>query len=107
MTAKHRDPEYYRSAKIIRQQVAAQRRAGEDVICRRCFQIIDIEQRFDVGHIDPDGGPSLSNLRPEHRRCNRSAGGKYGAARRAARRGGRRPEPARLGGIISSGSLNW
>lgn len=97
MTAKHRDPEYVANARIIRAQVAAKRRAGVDVTCWRCGHPIDPEQRFDVGHIDPDAGPSLSNLAPEHRyktaRCigNRAHGGQLGAARRKARATRRAP----------------
>lgn len=108
MTAKHRDPEYVANARIIRAQVAAKRRGGIEVTCWRCGQEIDPEQRFDVGHLDPDGGPGLGNLAPEHRyktaRCigNRAAGGQLGAARRKQSAARRAPTPA-----VSSGSLNW
>lgn len=86
MTAKHRDPEYRKNAKIIRQQVAKRHRAGDDPTCGRCGFPISEEQRYDVGHIDPQGGPGLDNLAPEHRyktgRCqgNRAHGGRLGAA---------------------------
>lgn len=108
MTAKHRDPEYVANARIIRAQVAMKRRAGDEVRCWRCGWPIDEEQRFDVGHIDPDGGPGLDNLAPEHRykttRCigNRAAGGRLGAARQRQARTHRAPAP-----IISPGSLGW
>ncbi len=108
MTAKHRDPEYLKSARIIRAQVAVKRRGGVEVTCWRCGHPVDPEQRFDVGHIDPDGGPGLDNLAPEHRykttRCvgNRAAGGALGAARQRQRA---TPRPA--SSITSPGSLNW
>lgn len=97
MTAKHRDPEYLKNARIIRSQVASKRRAGIDVTCWRCGHLIDDEQRFDVGHIDADAGPGLDNLHAEHRyktaRCqgNRAAGGRLGAARQQQRRTLRTP----------------
>lgn len=108
MTAKHRDPEYVANARIIRAQVAMKRRAGIDVTCWRCGHPIDEEQRFDVGHIDPDGGPSLANLAPEHRyktaRCigNRADGGRLGQARQREARARRTPTPK-----VSPGSLAW
>ncbi|WP_298041462.1 hypothetical protein [uncultured Microbacterium sp.] len=91
MSAKHRHPDYQKNARIIRQRVAVLRRGGGDVTCWRCGHDIDEEQRYDVGHIDPDAGHDLGNLAPEHRyktaRCigNRAAGGKLGAARQQAR----------------------
>jgi len=86
MTAKHQHPEYRKNARIIRQQVALARRQDRDVICGRCGRPIDPEQRYDVGHRDPQGGHALDNLRPEHRRENRSAGGRQGAAQTARNR---------------------
>ena len=91
MTAKHRDPEYRKNARIIRAQVARKRRAGDEVLCQRCGRPIDEEQAFDVGHISAIGGHALSNLGPEHRyksgRCqgNRAHGGRLGASRQQAR----------------------
>lgn len=86
MTAKHSDPEYRKNARIIRQQVEANRRRGEPVRCQRCGRAIDETQTFDVGHIDANGGHSIDNLGAEHRyksgQCqgNRSAGGRMGRA---------------------------
>lgn len=91
MTAKHQDPEYRKSARILRQQVARKRRVEEDVHCWRCGRLIHAEQTFDVGHIDPLGGHGLDNLAPEHRyksgQCqgNRAAGGRMGRAIQIAR----------------------
>ena len=91
MTAKHRDPEYRKNARIVQQQVARLRRLGEDVICQRCGLPIGEDQAFDVGHVDPNGGHGRDNLGPEHRyksgRCqgNRAHGGRLGQARQAAR----------------------
>jgi len=86
MTAKHADPEYRKNARIIRQQVEARRRHGDDVGCWRCGRPIHAEQTFDVGHLDPHGGHAMENLAAEHRyksgHCqgNRAAGGRMGRA---------------------------
>lgn len=86
MTAKHSHPEYRKNARIIRQQVAKRHRIGDSVACGRCGFDIDPDQRYDVGHIDPQGGHGLDNLAPEHRfktgRCqgNRAHGGRLGQA---------------------------
>lgn len=91
MTAKHQDPEYRKNARILRQSVGRRHRSGIDVTCGRCGYPIEPEQRWDVGHIDPEGGHGLGNLRPEHRyasaRCqgNRAHGGRLGQARQQAR----------------------
>ena len=103
MTAKHRDPAYLRAARIVRAQVAAARRAGADVICRRCGRPIDPEQAFDVGHADPDGGHDLSNLGPAHVECNRRDGGRLGAARRRTKTTAR-TAPAT---VTRTGILPW
>lgn len=93
MTAKHRDPEYRKNARIVRQQVTRARRLGNDVHCWRCGILIDPEQSYDVGHLDPHGGHTLENLAPEHRyksgvcRGNRAAGGRLGQQIQAARGG--------------------
>lgn len=108
MSAKHRDPLYAKSARIIRAQVAVKRRGGIEVRCWRCGCEIDPEQRYDVGHIDPDGGHELSNLAPEHRyktaRCqgNRAAGGRLGAARQRQRRAHLTPSA-----VTSTDLLKW
>lgn len=100
MSAKHRDPEYVGNARIIRSQVAMRRRAGQSVECWRCGNEIDPEQRWDVGHRDPDAGHHLGNLSPEHRyksgRCigNRADGGRRGAAIQKANRARVAPRPA-------------
>lgn len=86
MTAKHQHPEYRKNARIVRARVRAAHRTGLEVTCGRCGYPIDPEQRYDVGHRDPEGGHGLDNLRPEHRGENRSAGGRTGAAVRGARR---------------------
>jgi hypothetical protein len=87
MSAKHGDPEYRKNARIIRQGVAKRRKAGDELRCWRCGGLIDEEQAYDVGHIDPGAGHDIGNLAPEHRyksgRCqgNRSNGGRLGRAR--------------------------
>ena len=106
MTAKHQDPEYRANARIVRQQAASRRKRGGAVVCWRCGREIDEEQRWDVGHLDADGGHGLDNLAPEHRyktaSCigNRAAGGHLGQARRA------QPK-TRAVSTKSTGSFNW
>jgi hypothetical protein len=108
VTDKHRDPVFLRNARIIRAQVARAWRLGEDVRCWRCSRVLEPGSPYDVGHINPAGGPGLENLAPEHRhrvggcRGNRSAGGQLGAAITNARRSSSTPPRRR-----SSGLLNW
>ena len=91
MSAKHADPEYRKNARIIRQQVSARQRRGDDIRCWRCGRVIDETQTFDVGHLDPHGGHAMENLAPEHRyksgKCqgNRAAGGRMGRAIQTSR----------------------
>ncbi|MFE7067495.1 hypothetical protein [Microbacterium sp. NPDC057658] len=80
MTSKHRDPEYLANARIVRSQVRAAWRRGEDVHCWRRGELLAPGRPFDVGHLDPDGGHARSNLAPECVTCNRSDGGRRGAA---------------------------
>lgn len=86
MSAKHRDPEFRKNARIVRQGVQRAHRIGRSVTCWRCGHDIEPGQSFDVGHIDASGGASMSNLAPEHRyrsgycQGNRAAGGRVGAA---------------------------
>jgi hypothetical protein len=77
---KHRDPLYLRNARIVRAQVRRAWAHGLDLRCNRCGRPIEPATRFDVGHLDPDGGHEPSNLAAEHVRCNRSEGGRRGAA---------------------------
>jgi 5-methylcytosine-specific restriction endonuclease McrA len=83
MTAHHKHPEYVRNARIIRIQTRAMHKRGTEVICIGCGRLITPDQSFDVGHrIDASRGGShaLHNLGPQHRRENRQAGGRAGAA---------------------------
>lgn len=80
MTEKHRDPEYLANARIVRARVRAAWRHGTEVHCWRRGELIEPGRAFDVGHLDPDGGHAISNLAPECVRCNRSDGGRRGAA---------------------------
>ncbi|MFE6733418.1 hypothetical protein [Microbacterium sp. NPDC057650] len=100
MTDKHRDPVFIANARIVRAQVRRAWKLGTEVRCWRCGRPIEPGMRFDVGHLDPDAGPGRDNLAPECVTCNRSAGGKLGAAITNARRGARpTPRPAaRRGG---------
>lgn len=83
MTAHHKHPEYVKNARLVRQQTNARLARGDLVRCIRCYRRIEQGQAYDVGHrIDASRGGShaLTNLGPEHRRENRSAGGRLGAA---------------------------
>jgi hypothetical protein len=96
VSAIHHDPEYIRNARIVRRIITAQLQAGSLVICVNCGRAIQQGQRFDVGHKrrpDDGGSHALSNLGGAHRRCNRSHGGRIGAAmtNRASRRARRLP----------------
>jgi hypothetical protein len=94
MTAKHTDPEYLANARIVRAQVRQAWRLGTEVRCWRRGCILEPGARFDVGHLDAHGGHGRENLAPECVRCNRSDGGRRGAAITNARRGEpRRPRP--------------
>ena len=80
MTKKHLDPEYLSNARIVRARVRQAWRNGVEVNCWRKGEPIEPGRPFDVGHIDPTAGHSISNLAPECVRCNRSEGGRRGAA---------------------------
>lgn len=80
MTAKHADPQWVKTVRILRAQVRAAWARGEEVYCRRCGGEIRPNTLFDAGHIDAHGEPTIDNAAPEHRKCNRSHGGKVGAA---------------------------
>ncbi|MCC2032189.1 DNA/RNA non-specific endonuclease [Microbacterium allomyrinae] len=82
MTSHHKHPTYVRNARIIRTATNQRLKSGIAVQCIGCGGPITPEQRFDVGHrIDASRGGShdLDNLGPQHRRENRSAGGRIGA----------------------------
>lgn len=90
MTAHHRSPTYQANARIIRKATNAAHQRGEPVPCIGCGWDIQPGQAFDIGHrIDASrGGPdTLDNLGPQHRRENRSAGGRLGAKRTNDTRG--------------------
>jgi len=83
MSAHHQDPTYRRNANIVRRHVKAEHAAGRAVTCIRTGRPILPGQPFDIGHIidaSRGGTHDLGNLGPEHRRPNRSAGGRLGAA---------------------------
>lgn len=49
--------------------------------CARCGLMIQPGEPFDMGHAeDVAAGGATSELRPEHRTCNRRGGGRLGAA---------------------------
>lgn len=71
-----------------------------DAVCARCGHPIRPGQAWDVGHVLPlDTHGHLAddpaNMRPEHRRCNRSAGARQGNRKRGRVRRVVFPEPSR------------
>lgn len=96
MSQWHRDPVYVKNSRLVRRILTPQIEAGEYVRCVDCGRPIHDGQRWDVGHIvaPRDGGThDPSNLGASHRRCNRTAGGRVGAAvtNRGSRRARRLP----------------
>lgn len=76
-----------RRAQQIRQALAATLPA----YCWRCGGVVTAEMAWDVGHaIETDRAPDLTYdpdvHRVEHAYCNRSAGARYGNAKRSGRR---------------------
>lgn len=96
MTTKHRDPEYLANARIVRAQVRAAWRHGQDVYCWRTGKLLVPGRPFDVGHLDPNGGNAISNLAPETVHSNRSEGGRRGAAITNGRAARPLPPPRRM-----------
>lgn len=92
MSANHRTPEYFRLARQVRRILGPRIAKGQHVPCVDCGRPVQRGQRWDVGHIIP-GINTLPNLGASHRRCNRSAGGRMGAAatNTASRRARRLP----------------
>lgn len=96
MTAAHKTAEYLRNSRIVRKQTNDRLKRGLQVVCGRCGGAIQPGQAYDVGHVvdaSRGGSNALSNLHPEHRGENRSAGGRMGAAKTngASRRARRLP----------------
>jgi hypothetical protein len=67
---------YGQTHKKLRQRLAGLVASGQ-AICARCGRPIAPGETFDLGHVDVDKSRYAG---PEHRRCNRLAGGKRGAA---------------------------
>lgn len=68
------------------------------VPCWRCGEMIWPGDAFDLGHVhDRALGGGDDDLAPEHRACNRSAGGRLGRAMQADAAGRHvRPGPSRV-----------
>lgn len=84
MSAGHSDPAYFRNARKVRRVTQARLDSGLEVICIGCGWTIQPGQRFDVGHridLARGGTNAIENLGPQHRRENRQAGGRIGAAK--------------------------
>jgi 5-methylcytosine-specific restriction endonuclease McrA len=94
MSKHHLTPEYQREARAVRKILGPQIAAGNDVRCVNCGHPVQAGQRWDVGHIidaSRGGAAHRTNMGAAHTRCNRSAGGRAGAAKtnttsKAARR---------------------
>jgi 5-methylcytosine-specific restriction endonuclease McrA len=85
MSAVHRTAAYAAFTRKVRPIIEANLPAA----CIRCGGVIRPGDRWHVGHIIDDalgGELSMSNVGPEHARCNTSAGGKLGASIQAGRR---------------------
>jgi hypothetical protein len=75
---------YHRTTEAGRRSKAARRLVVLPAPCARCGNMIEPGQPFDMGHATAVAlGGQDSDLRPEHRRCNRNDGGKIGGRRRA------------------------
>ena len=79
MTAKHTDPQWRRTVRLIRTQVRIAWAQDEPVRCWRHGHELPPGAPYDVGHITLHGGNGPDNAAPECRTGNRSHGGKLGA----------------------------
>lgn len=96
MSEVHRDPVYVRNSRTVRRILTKEIAEGGYVRCVNCGRPVHEGQRWDVGHIVAPrrgGTHDLENLGAAHRRCNRSDGGREGAAitNRGSRRARRLP----------------
>lgn len=66
---------------VVQRQAWAERIAGQVVTCPRCEEPVTPEDLWDLGHQQDLalGGHPLGVMVPEHRTCNRRAGGQLGA----------------------------
>jgi hypothetical protein len=84
---------YHRTTAALHRSKQARRRVSLPTECARCGGIINEGDLFDMGHArDVAVGGADSELRPEHRRCNRRAGQRVGVQVREAKRA--RPKKA-------------
>lgn len=60
------------------------------IVCRQCGEPVTAAQAWDLGHgrAHAEGGRG-DDARPEHRRCNRAAGGRLGHERQSRPRSSR------------------
>ena len=91
MSSKHQDKRYQRLAKELRPKLEALL----PMPCPRCGRPMVKGMKLDLGHRtrDPQATYERSNLRLEHRRCNRQDGQKITTAMRVAK--GRKGRPER------------
>ena len=87
MSAHHRTPAWQKFTAMARPIIRASLPAA--CVQPRCQMggVVEVGDRFDVAHLiaPEDGGTdTLDNVGPAHARCNRSDGGKAGAARQKA-----------------------
>jgi hypothetical protein len=73
--------QYHRTAPAKARAHAARQRVTLPTQCGKCGRMIAEGQAFDMGHArDVAAGGADSALTPEHRSCNRRAGGRLGSA---------------------------
>ena len=65
--------------------------------CARCHELIRPGEPWDLGHVDGTDRHAQVYSGPEHRRCNRAAGGRQSGGRVQWRPGPPEPEPERDG----------
>jgi hypothetical protein len=84
MTAHHKTAQYFKASRQVRAVLGPRIAAGHFVPCVNCGRAVQPGQRWDVSHIVDaarGGSDDLSNLGAGHRHCNRSDGGRAGAAK--------------------------
>jgi 5-methylcytosine-specific restriction endonuclease McrA len=94
MTAFHRTKEWYALTRKMRPLI----KASLPQPCVDCHRLVEDGEVWELGHIHSAAlHPELAlepwNLGPSHRRCNRKAGGRMGAAKTNATKQRKTGEP--------------
>ncbi len=88
MTAKHQDPQWCEDRAHPPAPRCALHGHEAKSYCRGAVAR-SAEHPVRCRHIDAHGEPTIDNAAPEHRKCNRSAGGKVGAAKTNVKKTGK------------------